>query len=200
VYALRKFEYLLRDIHFTLLPDHRNLIYIDSETSQKVKRWKLAIQQYDFDIQHIPGRLNQIADGFSRLQGVPEETLLWMDEPLANDMRATHNMAFCFAGSPANYPIDTILWLNDYEIAKDKEAIIAQHHNERVGHHGVERTMERILKNTSDGTRTAAWEHMRVHVKRYIQRCPCCQKMSYLKVPIHTHTCLPLRPPSHFKG
>ena len=107
VYALRKFEYLLRDVHFTLLTDHRNLIYIDSETSQKVKRWKLAIQQYDFDIQHIPGRLNQIADGFSRLQGVPEETLLWMREPLADDMRASHSMAFCFAGSPAEYPIDT---------------------------------------------------------------------------------------------
>ena len=109
VYAMRKFEYLLRDIHFTLLTDHKNLIYIDSETSQKVKRWKLAIQQYDFDIQHIPCRLNQIADGFSRLQGIPEENILWMSEPLADDMRATHNLAFCFAGSPPDYPIDTIL-------------------------------------------------------------------------------------------
>ena len=27
---------------------------------------------------------------------------------------------------------------------------------------------------------------MREHVKRFIRQCPCCQKMSYLKVPIHT--------------
>jgi hypothetical protein len=71
VYSFKKFEYLIRDIHFTLLTDHKNLIYIDSETSQKVKRWKLAIQEYDFDIQHIPGRLNVIADAFSRLKDVP---------------------------------------------------------------------------------------------------------------------------------
>ena len=69
-----------------------------------------------------------------------------MNEPLADDMRATHNMAFCFAGSPADYPIDTILWLNEYEIPKDKEAIIAQHHNEMVGHHGVDRTMKEFVE------------------------------------------------------
>ena len=28
---------------------------------------------------------------------------------------------------------------------------------------------------------------MREHVKRFIKHCPCCQKMSYLKTPIHTH-------------
>ena len=187
VYALKKFEYLLRDIRFTLLTDHKNLIYIDSETSQKVKRWKLAIQQYDFDIQHIPGRLNQIADGFSRLQGIPEESVLWMNEPLADVFRMTHGMAFCFAGSSATIPIETILWLSDYEIPKDKEAIIAEYHNESVGHHGVQRTIEHILRERPDGSFRVAWENMRTHVKRFIQRCPCCQKMSYLKVPIHTH-------------
>jgi transposase InsO family protein len=30
-------------------------------------RWKLAIQQYDFRLQHIPGRLNVVADNMSRL-------------------------------------------------------------------------------------------------------------------------------------
>jgi hypothetical protein len=28
---------------------------------------------------------------------------------------------------------------------------------------------------------------MRQHVKRFIRDCACCQKMSYLKIPIHTH-------------
>jgi hypothetical protein len=62
-----------------------------------------------------------IADGFSRLQGIPEETNLWMGEPLADTKRATHSMAFCFAGAPPGIPIDTILWLQDYEVPKDKE-------------------------------------------------------------------------------
>ena len=29
-------------------------------------RWKLAIQRYDFRIQHIPGETNVVADAFSR--------------------------------------------------------------------------------------------------------------------------------------
>ena len=28
---------------------------------------------------------------------------------------------------------------------------------------------------------------MREIIKQFIKRCPCCQKMSYLKTPIHTH-------------
>jgi transposase InsO family protein len=28
---------------------------------------------------------------------------------------------------------------------------------------------------------------LRVHIKQYIALCPCCQKMSMLKIPIHSH-------------
>ena len=55
--------------------DHKNLIYIDSETSKKVKRWKLFIQEFDFYIEHIPGKANVAADGFSRLIPLKEEQL-----------------------------------------------------------------------------------------------------------------------------
>jgi hypothetical protein len=38
----------------------------------KVKRWKLAIQCFGFDVEHIAGEKNIEADGFSRLISVPE--------------------------------------------------------------------------------------------------------------------------------
>ena len=31
------------------------------------------------------------------------------------------------------------------------------------------------------------WTDMREHVKRYVKQCACCQKMTYVKVPITTH-------------
>ncbi len=65
--TLKKYEYLLRDISFELDTDHDNLVYLNNPPSNKVLRWKLAIQEYNFSISHIAGELNVVADGFSRL-------------------------------------------------------------------------------------------------------------------------------------
>ena len=68
--ALEHFEYILRDIKFTLRTDHRNLLYLNEKASQKVQRWKLAVQQYNFDVEHIPGVDNIVADLYSRLNTI----------------------------------------------------------------------------------------------------------------------------------
>jgi transposase InsO family protein len=65
-YALKKWEHLLRDVHFQIFTDHRNLQYLNTNTP-KVVRWKLAIQEYDFVVNHIEGKENVVADAFSRL-------------------------------------------------------------------------------------------------------------------------------------
>ena len=66
-YALRKWETNLKDVKFTLFTDHRNLTYIAKDHNSKVTRWRLAVQDYDFDIAYIPGQDNIVADAFSRL-------------------------------------------------------------------------------------------------------------------------------------
>ena len=67
-YASKKFNYFFLDVHFTLQINHKNLIYINDKTLLKVVRWKLAIQEldFDFDIKCIEGAKNFIADGFSQ--------------------------------------------------------------------------------------------------------------------------------------
>jgi DNA-dependent RNA polymerase auxiliary subunit epsilon len=64
-YTLKTDEYLLRDIKFTLRTDH--LTYLNVESTQKVRRWKLLIQEFNFDVEHIPGEENEVNDAFSRL-------------------------------------------------------------------------------------------------------------------------------------
>jgi hypothetical protein len=49
------------------MTDHRNLVYIYKATAPKVVRWKLRLQTFDFDIVHIPGTANAVADSLSRL-------------------------------------------------------------------------------------------------------------------------------------
>ena len=54
-------------------------------------------------------------------------------------------------------------------------------HNKVVGHGGVKRTVEKLLKLPID------WEHMVQHTHLFIQQCACCQKMNATRVPIHVH-------------
>ena len=54
-------------------------------------------------------------------------------------------------------------------------------HNSKVGHFVLERTLKRF-KDIAD-TR----EFQRQHIRYFIDHCPCCQKMSMLKIPIHAH-------------
>ena len=44
VYALFKFDHLLRDIKFTLQTDHKNLTYLVDSRSPRVQRWRSEIQ------------------------------------------------------------------------------------------------------------------------------------------------------------
>jgi len=62
-----------------------------------------------------------------------------------------------------------------------QRALIAKCHNALVGHMGVEKTVEKLQRLGH------SWTHMREHVKKFIRECPYCQKMSYLKTPVHTH-------------
>ena len=63
VYALEKLDYLLSNRTFTIKTDHKNLTYIDADKNPKVKRWKIAIQGYEY----LKGPTTVIADPFSRL-------------------------------------------------------------------------------------------------------------------------------------
>ena len=65
VYALKRLEHLLRNIHFVLRTDHRNLTYINDSRSPKVYRWRLAIQEYSFDLEYLARPENFVSDSFS---------------------------------------------------------------------------------------------------------------------------------------
>jgi transposase InsO family protein len=151
--AFQTFEYLIRDRRFTLLTDHRNLTYMGSETSSpKVTRWKIAIQDYDFDIQHVPGKDNEVADGFSRLT----------EHKVFN--RKSKIGETSFINAKRDYTI---------VIPKEKLEILNHFHNELVGHHGHARTLS-MLKASGQ-----TWKHMNDHVRVFLKQCAICQKLAF---------------------
>jgi hypothetical protein len=86
------------------------------EGSPKIKRMKLAIQEFDFDIGHVDRELNTVADSFSKLCAVVEDedeelvVLANMDTPIPSE------------------------WLEVLRLA----------HNSFVGHFGVEKTIQKL--------------------------------------------------------
>ncbi|GKT37480.1 DDE-type integrase/transposase/recombinase, partial [Aduncisulcus paluster] len=50
---------------FTLKTDHRNLVYIQKAPNAKLTRWRLRLEEFEFVIEHVPGRDNIIADVLS---------------------------------------------------------------------------------------------------------------------------------------
>ena len=156
-YAMCRLEHLIRDVHFVLQTDHKNLTYINYGNSAKIIRWKLHIQEFDFDVEHIAGKENEVADAFSRMieskQSAQDEEL----EP--------HVLHF----------------FEELKIPSERFIEISKIHNTGEGHFGVDKTLQKLR------SRNLFWPYQREHVRAFIKKCPLCQKMSMLKTPIHTH-------------
>ena len=88
----------------------------------------MMIQEYDFDIEHVAGEENIIADAFSRLveaKGLDNETIaLLIRAKVQNQSKKERG----FRLSDAQYTL-----------------LKTQFHNEIVGHHGVDATV-RMMK------------------------------------------------------
>ena len=74
VYGIEKCGYLLMCKPFLLETDHNNLRYMESSQCPKIQRWLTRLSAYNFQVKHIPGATNAVADWLSRdaATGAPE--------------------------------------------------------------------------------------------------------------------------------
>ena len=166
--AMKKFEYILRDVKFTLRTDHRNLLYINDKASPKVLRWKIDIQQFNFDVEHIPGPDNIVADLYSRLSalqivtaGTQKWTNTWREvsEPYVDQRYPSRELAILTLAAGRNVQglptAATPHWAPSEETRRER---IAEVHNDIYGHGGVERTISLLNRKT-------VWPNMRQDVR-----------------------------------
>ena len=206
VYALKKFKYLLRGRTFKLFTDHRNLLYLDSESSAKVVHWRLAIQNYDFTLGHIAGEQNIVADQLSRLcprapaGPMPKLTqLATLGQIGTEDTQINLAMPVITSAVPTVPETGTH---NDEDIDNedrtdevDYEADVAGRVSSFVKNKPTTRQYKAIsavhnslaghqsIKNTMSKLKqqNVHWEYMRRHVEGFIRHCPQCQKLSQVK-------------------
>jgi hypothetical protein len=119
-FAILELKYLLRGIKFHLRTDHKNLTYISEGGSAKVIRWKLALQEYDFDSKHVAGVDNEAADAFSRLVRSDEHPELMYLYTLSDGLTRP---------APTQY-----------------NELISKAHNSIAGHEGVDGTVDKLKR------------------------------------------------------
>jgi transposase InsO family protein len=158
IFCIKKLDYLLRDSKFTLQTDHRNLLFLKEGSDAKVVRWNMAVSEYDFNLEHIAGKSNVVADAMSRLMQNPKDQII---EDIKNDQ------------SPVARS-NLFALLNVVDIPNDKYRIISQFHNSQTGHFGFNNTVRLLYEK---GHR---WRYIRSHVRKFLKDCPICQKMSPL--------------------
>lgn len=213
-YALRKWEHHLRDNKFTLYTDHRNLTFINKDPSPKVQRWKIAVQEYDFDIAYIEGENNEVADPLSRfcprnLSDEEEEAImnsLTLEDIKAQFPPGTSRDLYFLNTMPKtrvqyhvrkeNLHTFNTLITELHSLATDKlphiperfHKIIARCHNSIVGHFGQQTTLQKIEEFLRNNPEEGAleWKTKREDIATFIKKCPCCQKMRQMKLEMHT--------------
>ena len=147
-FPVLKLQHFLIGKPFILMTDHFNLLYIEKSIVPRIKRMHAFLAQFKFLIQHIPGKLNLVADYYSRLHSPTN-----LDEESINLLYS---------------------YINAFLPGKEGEDYV-QHifeacHNAHVGHMGVRKTFARInAKYPGHGIPY-------VVIAELVAKCMSCQK------------------------
>ncbi len=172
IYTVTKYDFLLRDVKFTIETDHKNLTYLKTARSAKVRRWQLALQEYDFTCIHIAGEANVVADAFLRLC----ERRPSFDADTTDDKAGPFPDVLASMGDINPPPVTT-----KPSIPPPLRAKIEAVHNSTSGHFGVEYTRKVLLsKGVHD-------DGLRRHVAKFVRDYPVCQLRSAVSRQIKTH-------------
>ena len=149
-FGVTSFEHYLLGAKFSVYTDHKNLCLITSSKSNKMNRWRLALQSYNFKILYIKGSDNFIADTISRCF-----TQLSVPNNVTNDV-------------PTNYDINPSN--NDTNKTDDIYSLISKCHNHITGHVGINQTIRNLLLKKIN------FPNLRKEVTKFVHECPICQK------------------------
>ena len=62
-----KFGNMLAGLRVIVETDHKNHLFMWSSKSMKVQRWRMWMQQYNYEVRHLSGKANSEADSMSRV-------------------------------------------------------------------------------------------------------------------------------------
>lgn len=90
VFAVKHFRPYLFGRKFVILTDHRPLIYLFGMTnpSSRLTKFRLALEEYDFEVKYVKGKNNVVADALSRVV-ISSDELKNMNKSICNTVYIT---------------------------------------------------------------------------------------------------------------
>ncbi|KAM0724355.1 Retrovirus-related Pol polyprotein from transposon 17.6 [Formica fusca] len=154
VWAVKHFRPYVYGTKFKIVTDHKPLIWLFNvnDPGSRLIRWRLKLEEYDYEIIHKAGRANANADALSRnVTREAHETEEEEREILAIEKETNSDEEKIYT-------------------EEDKKQILYEYHDAPTGgHQGVERTIKRIRLNYN-------WPGITKDVEKYIAKCELCQK------------------------
>ena len=170
-YSLKKLDYLISDVPFIWRTDHKNNTLLRSTGSDKVLRWDLYLQGFQMTKEYIKGEDNEVSDTFSRLCAIstPTEYI----HPLIEDFVQNEYLGMCEESN--NTQEDIAVLVEPRRLTTDIHSKLSKVHNSIVGHHGVERTMKKLIRLNQ------SWPSMRVDIMTFIKKMSLLSKNELFK-------------------
>jgi hypothetical protein len=156
---------------FTILTDHANLQYwkAPQNLNQRTARWHTDLQEYDYEIQHVPEKTNIPADVLSRPPGV--------------DQGEKDNRQIMIL--PPHRFVNVITTEEEPSEDQKKALMLLTHDHPTAGHPGQDETIRKAKK-------LRQWTGMKEWIANYIKGCATCQQSKILthrkKTPLYQIT------------
>ena len=151
---------------FIIRTNHANLQYWKSprNLNRQTARWHADLQEYDFQLEYVPGKTNTVADALSRPanadQGQQDNKDITVLPQQIRTLRTAKGQ---------------VIILNVKEV---KRAIVSKAHDTpTAGHPGRDETLRKVQQNYW-------WSGMKQWINDYVKGCAICQQT---KVQTHKH-------------
>ena len=60
---------------FTVRKDHKNLVFLSYSTIPRLIRWRVLLSEFQYQVEHFPGRFNLVADRLTRVSRLEYEKI-----------------------------------------------------------------------------------------------------------------------------
>lgn len=207
VETLKEFRTILLGHLITIYTDHKNLTF-DNSSTDRVRRWRLIIEEYGPKIIYIKGVKNVIADALSRLpksdRNIDEDFLVQEcfatpeteDFPLSYANISAHQLNDAalqakVEENPTSYEIrilqgNSLIYYNNRIVVPStlRRPIMDWYHTFLL-HPGRERLYQSLRPHF-------IWRSMYADINTFVRDCPTCQKYkrqkkSYGQLPVKQH-------------